>query len=168
MACVEYSKPKRDDTTNDVQETRRRKSIATLLDMYSSANSLRVRSKSKASLTSERTLERKIKLSTIELDTIIQDAAQQYSVDEPSDASSKKTEERKLTVKYSTLQDPPDGGWAWVVTFSAFVVGVILDGISFSFGVLFIQLLAHFEESRSLTSWIISVMNGTYLGIGRS
>ena len=71
------------------------------------------------------------------------------------------------TVKSGTLQDPPDGGWGWVVTFSAFIVGLILDGISFSFGILFVHLLPHFKGSRSLTSWIGSVLNGTYLGIGK-
>ena len=73
----------------------------------------------------------------------------------------------KQTVMSGTLHDPPDGGWGWVMTFSAFIVGVILDGISFSFGILFVQLLEYFGESRSLTSWIISVLNGTYLGIGK-
>ena len=67
----------------------------------------------------------------------------------------------------SCLEDPPDGGWGWVVTFSAFMVGVILDGISFSFGLFFKELYVYFNESKSLTSWIISVLNGTYLGIGK-
>ena len=48
------------------------------------------------------------------------------------------------------------------------MVGVILDGISFSFGLFFKELYVHFNESKSLTSWIISVLNGTYLGIGKS
>ena len=67
----------------------------------------------------------------------------------------------------SCLDDPPDGGWGWVVTFSAFMVGLILDGISFSFGIFFKELYVYFNESKSLTSWIISVMNGTYLAIGK-
>ena len=66
----------------------------------------------------------------------------------------------------SCYDNAPDGGWGWVVTFSAFMVGVILDGISFSFGIFFKDLLNHFKASKSLTSWIISVFNGTYLGLG--
>ncbi|XP_045207943.2 monocarboxylate transporter 3-like [Mercenaria mercenaria] len=66
----------------------------------------------------------------------------------------------------SCYDNAPDGGWGWVVTFAAFMVGVILDGISFSFGIFFKELLVYFKESKSLTSWIISVLNGTYLGIG--
>lgn len=67
----------------------------------------------------------------------------------------------------SCYDNAPDGGWGWVVTFAAFMVGVILDGISFSFGLFFKELLVHFNEGKSLTSWIISVLNGTYLGIGK-
>ena len=74
----------------------------------------------------------------------------------------------KLTRTQSCLDDPPDGGWGWAVTFSAFMVGVIVDGISFSFGLFFKELYVYFNESKSLTSWIISVLNGTYLGIGKS
>ncbi|WAR27765.1 MOT12-like protein [Mya arenaria] len=66
----------------------------------------------------------------------------------------------------SFYDNAPDGGWGWAVTFAAFMVGVILDGISFSFGIFYRELLQYFEESKSLTSWIISVLNGTYIGIG--
>ena len=64
------------------------------------------------------------------------------------------------------LEDPPDGGWGWVITFCAFMVGVILDGIAFSFGLFFIDLCEYFNESKSLTAWISSVLNGTYMSIG--
>jgi len=72
-----------------------------------------------------------------------------------------------LARQTSCYDNAPDGGWGWVVTFAAFMVGVILDGISFSFGIFYRELLLHFRESKSLTSWIISVLNGTYLGIGK-
>ena len=168
VACIEYSKQKRNKAEDGRHGTRRRQSIATLLDMYPSANDLRVRSKSKASLASEKTIERLNKIGSIKIDSdLSQDETRKYSILEANDAISDKYDGIRPTVKSGTLQDPPDGGWAWVVTFCAFIVGVILDGISFSFGILFIQLLVHFDESRSLTSWIISVLNGTYLGIGK-
>ena len=75
--------------------------------------------------------------------------------------------EKPLTKTRHCLQDPPDGGWGWVVTFSAFMVGLILDGVSFSFGIYFKELYVYFNESKGLTSWIISVLNGTYLSIGK-
>ncbi|KAK7869286.1 hypothetical protein R5R35_000897 [Gryllus longicercus] len=51
----------------------------------------------------------------------------------------------------------PDGGWGWVVVAASFVMSMIADGISFSFGLLFVRFLAHFEDSRSKTSWIGSL-----------
>ncbi|XP_049803620.1 uncharacterized protein LOC126237506 isoform X1 [Schistocerca nitens] len=51
----------------------------------------------------------------------------------------------------------PDGGWGWVVVIASLVISMIADGVSFSFGLLFIQLLDHFGESKSKTSWIGSL-----------
>ena len=167
VACTEYFVTKNIDVEYQKHGNRRRQSIATLLDMYSSANSLKSRTKTQASHRSEPTLDRFNKIANIVLDDDgPQDANNGNNIPEDSVAISNTLDEIRPRVKSSTLHDPPDGGWAWVMTFSAFIVGVILDGISFSFGILFIPLLAHFEESKSLTSWIISVLNGTYLCIG--
>jgi hypothetical protein len=51
----------------------------------------------------------------------------------------------------------PDGGWGWVVVLSSFIISMIADGISFSFGLLYIKFLEHFGESKSVTSWIGSL-----------
>lgn len=51
----------------------------------------------------------------------------------------------------------PDGGWGWMVVFSSFVISMIADGISFSFGLLYIEFLNYFQESKSKTSWIGSL-----------
>ena len=100
------------------------------------------------------------KVNVSELDNVYKEKVIVYSKDN-KDISD------KLKRRQSCFDDPPDGGWGWVVTFSAFMVGVILDGISFSFGLFFKELYVYFNESKSLTSWIISVLNGTYLGIGK-
>ena len=63
---------------------------------------------------------------------------------------------------------PSNGKWGWMVTFVCFMVGIIMDGISYSFGILFHELLLHFEQEKSLTSWIISVYNAATLIIGKS
>ncbi|XP_052782944.1 monocarboxylate transporter 9-like [Mya arenaria] len=67
---------------------------------------------------------------------------------------------------HKCYDNAPDGGWGWVVTFAAFMVGLILDGITHLFGIFYRELLQYFQESKSLTYWIFSVLNGTYLGIG--
>lgn len=52
---------------------------------------------------------------------------------------------------------PPDGGWGWVVVAASFMVNLIGDGITFSFGVIFVEFLRHFEEGKSKTAWIGSL-----------
>lgn len=61
---------------------------------------------------------------------------------------------------------PPDGGWGWVVTFSSFMVGLVVDGICFTFGFFFLEFQTYFNANKSVTSLINSVLNGTYLTIG--
>lgn len=47
-----------------------------------------------------------------------------------------------------------DGGYGWVVVFASFFISLIVDGISFSFGLIFTELLHYFQESKSKTAWI--------------
>ncbi|XP_063534320.1 monocarboxylate transporter 4-like [Cydia strobilella] len=51
----------------------------------------------------------------------------------------------------------PDGGWGWVVVASSFIISMIADGISFSFGLLYIEFLEEFGASKSTTAWIGSL-----------
>lgn len=52
---------------------------------------------------------------------------------------------------------PPDGGWGWVVCFASFMVNLIADGVTFSFGVLYVELLDYFGEGRGKTAWVGSL-----------
>ncbi|KAF4519217.1 hypothetical protein B566_EDAN015323 [Ephemera danica] len=52
---------------------------------------------------------------------------------------------------------PPDGGYGWVVVVAAFFVNLIADGITFSFGVIYVDFLAYFNAGKSNTSWIGSL-----------
>lgn len=51
----------------------------------------------------------------------------------------------------------PDGGWGWIVVGASFIISMIADGISFSFGLLYIEFLDEFKESKSTTAWIGSL-----------
>ncbi|XP_025190715.1 uncharacterized protein LOC112591196 [Melanaphis sacchari] len=51
----------------------------------------------------------------------------------------------------------PDGGWGWVVVFASFMVNMIADGVTFSFGVIFIEFENYFKEGKSNTAWIGSL-----------
>ncbi|XP_065164222.1 uncharacterized protein [Atheta coriaria] len=52
---------------------------------------------------------------------------------------------------------PPDGGWGWVVVVASFVVNLIADGVTLSFGVIFVEFKTYFGESLGKTAWIGSV-----------
>lgn len=52
---------------------------------------------------------------------------------------------------------PPDGGWGWVIVFASFMVNLIADGITFSFGVIYVELLKYFGEGKAKTAWIGSL-----------
>lgn len=49
---------------------------------------------------------------------------------------------------------PPDGGWGWVVVIASFIVNLIADGITFSFGIIFVEFLNYFGQNRGTTAWI--------------
>ncbi|XP_054006495.1 uncharacterized protein LOC128891201 [Hylaeus anthracinus] len=51
----------------------------------------------------------------------------------------------------------PDGGWGWVVVLASLVISMIADGVSFSFGLLYIEFLHEFSASKSKTAWIGSL-----------
>lgn len=52
----------------------------------------------------------------------------------------------------------PDGGFGWVVVFSSLMVSLISDGVSFSFGLIYTELLTYFQDSSpSKTAWVGSL-----------
>ncbi|KAL0112511.1 hypothetical protein PUN28_012081 [Cardiocondyla obscurior] len=51
----------------------------------------------------------------------------------------------------------PDGGWGWVVVLASLVISMVADGVSFSFGLLYIEFLHEFGASKSKTAWIGSL-----------
>lgn len=61
---------------------------------------------------------------------------------------------------------PPDGGWGWAVVFSSFMIHVIADGVTYTFGIFYTEFLKHFQDSKGATAWITSIMVGTTFCIG--
>lgn len=60
----------------------------------------------------------------------------------------------------------PDGGWGWMVVFGSFMIHVIADGVMYSFGLFYYELAKHFGATKTATSMIVSIMNGTTYCIG--
>lgn len=62
----------------------------------------------------------------------------------------------ELVVEITTVK-VPDGGWGWVVVIASLVFNIIYDGCSYSFGILFTNLLDYFGDTKSNTAWIGSL-----------
>uniref|UniRef100_A0A182N4D7 Major facilitator superfamily (MFS) profile domain-containing protein n=1 Tax=Anopheles dirus TaxID=7168 RepID=A0A182N4D7_9DIPT len=73
-----------------------------------------------------------------------------------SSSSSSSSNENSSLGAYAEAR-PPDGGWGWVVCFASFMVNLIADGVTFSFGVMYIELLAYFGEGKGKTAWVGSL-----------
>lgn len=48
----------------------------------------------------------------------------------------------------------PDGGYGWVIVFASLMVSLIADGVSFSFGLIYSELLDYFKEGTTKTAWV--------------
>jgi len=57
----------------------------------------------------------------------------------------------------SECHGPPDGGWGWVVVGCSLMISLIQDGVSYSFGLIYVELLKEFQASKSKTSWVNSL-----------
>lgn len=59
-----------------------------------------------------------------------------------------------VQIKPRRQQDKPDEGWGWVIVLCSLVISLIQDGVSFSFGLIYVELLREFGESKSKTAWV--------------
>ncbi|XP_006141974.1 monocarboxylate transporter 14 [Tupaia chinensis] len=67
-----------------------------------------------------------------------------------------------------TLKPHPDidGGWAWMMVLSSFFVHVLIMGSQMALGVLNVEWLEEFHQSRGLTAWVSSLSMGITLIVG--
>lgn len=68
-----------------------------------------------------------------------------------------------------TSISPPDGGWGWAVVFASFMIHIIADGITYSFGVFLVTLMGpqgFNDDNRGAASLIPSILVGVTLGSG--
>ncbi|KAJ8313311.1 hypothetical protein KUTeg_009097 [Tegillarca granosa] len=73
----------------------------------------------------------------------------------------------RLDEESKTSSPPsPDGGWGWAVVFGGFMLILLVDGVCFSFGILYPEFLDYFDDSKSKTAVIGSVINGAQMGLG--
>ena len=56
--------------------------------------------------------------------------------------------------------------YGWLIVLASFLNHVFVDGISFTFGVFYIQFLDHFQAGSGKTALVGSLLVGTYLMTG--
>ncbi|XP_033325059.1 monocarboxylate transporter 5 [Megalopta genalis] len=61
---------------------------------------------------------------------------------------------------------PPDGGWGIAVVLASFLIHVITDGLTYSFGVFYLEFLYYFEGGKGATAWVASILVGVTLCSG--
>ncbi|XP_047987695.1 monocarboxylate transporter 12-like [Leguminivora glycinivorella] len=61
---------------------------------------------------------------------------------------------------------PPDGGWGWMVVFASFMIHIVTDGMTYSFGIFYDEFLDYFNEGYAKTAWIVSILVGVTLSSG--
>ena len=63
-----------------------------------------------------------------------------------------------------------DGGWAWMVTFTSFLIIMFVDGISFTYGVISEELITYFHLEENVAKGSIpgAVLQGFYLIAGET
>lgn len=61
----------------------------------------------------------------------------------------------------------PDGGYGWMIVLSSFMIHFLADGITYTFGIFYVELLKHFKAGKGITAWVPSIMTGITYGIGK-
>ncbi|XP_076336091.1 LOW QUALITY PROTEIN: monocarboxylate transporter 13-like [Tachypleus tridentatus] len=79
--------------------------------------------------------------------------------------SNKDTEDDSPDPEETTFL-PPDGGWGWVVVFSSFMIHVLADGVTYTFGIFYVEFLKYFHETKGVTAWVASIMVGVTFIVG--
>lgn len=78
-----------------------------------------------------------------------------------SEASDSDSISSSITVRPASSQGGkkkvPDGGYGWVIVFASLMVSLIADGVSFSFGLIYTELLGYFNEGPAKTAWVGSL-----------
>jgi len=61
---------------------------------------------------------------------------------------------------------PPDGGYGWVIAMASFFGNMIVDGVCYTFAVIYTELLNHFEAGKGKTALVGALVPAVYLIVG--
>ncbi|NWI66618.1 MOT14 protein, partial [Todus mexicanus] len=75
-------------------------------------------------------------------------------------------DDSKIGSKPAELNPNIDGGWAWMIVLSSFLVHILTMGSQMALGILNMKWLEEFNQSRGLTAWVSSLSMGITLIVG--
>ncbi|KAK7488004.1 hypothetical protein BaRGS_00020749 [Batillaria attramentaria] len=64
------------------------------------------------------------------------------------------------------LPSPPDGGWGWVIVVASLMANIIVDGITYTFGIFLPKFQQAFQQPKRTIALAGSLQVGTYLCVG--
>ena len=64
------------------------------------------------------------------------------------------------------LPKPPDGGWGWVIVAASLLANIIVDGITYTFGIFLPKFEEAFQQPKGTIALAGSLQVGTYLCAG--
>lgn len=71
-----------------------------------------------------------------------------------------RNEDLKEVLQVTEVSTGPDGGWGWVVCCACFFCHVLTDGVMYSFGVIYVELLDYYKGSKGETAIVSSLSTG--------
>ncbi|XP_064470624.1 uncharacterized protein LOC135385315 isoform X2 [Ornithodoros turicata] len=67
---------------------------------------------------------------------------------------------------YAAIPEPPDGGWGWMIVLSSVLCNMVVDGITYTFGIFFPEFVSYFQAPKGTVAWVGSLLSGCYLSAG--
>nr|XP_023029542.1 monocarboxylate transporter 7-like isoform X1 [Leptinotarsa decemlineata] len=61
---------------------------------------------------------------------------------------------------------PPDGGYGWVIVIASFICNMVVDGVSYCFGIFKDDLMEYYGESSGKVAWVGSILTGVTMCSG--
>uniref|UniRef100_A0A1B6DMD7 Major facilitator superfamily (MFS) profile domain-containing protein n=1 Tax=Clastoptera arizonana TaxID=38151 RepID=A0A1B6DMD7_9HEMI len=58
------------------------------------------------------------------------------------------------------LPPPPDGGYGWVIVVVSFLCNMVVDGITYTFGVFLPEFVQYYGEGKGTVAWVGSILTG--------
>lgn len=79
---------------------------------------------------------------------------------------SNETSPNRKVLRPQRVKGAPDGGFGWWVVFASFMIHVIADGVTYTFGIFYFELIRYFASGKGLTAWVPSIMTGMTFAVG--